>query len=298
MKSFLIRWPSLVFAVSSIVIFNAEQVFAAPEEKPRVAAKMPVVGEGVSKSAREYLNLTTLLAEMEASLQATRKFEVLSREKSSLLAVREEQKFAKSDLTKGNAAREGALENADYLIIPTVQGFVFSRSVSSVPNLADKYIQKDSGRLEINAQVLDTSTGAIKTTFYMKADFATEGKVVNSSGGQPSSVYFTNMAKKVSAQMADQLVDTVFPMRVLNSQNKQVWINRGDDGGLKTGDTLNVYRPGAELIDPDTGEKLGSAETLLTKVKVVRVNPKFTIAEISGKDPNEPIQKGDILRKP
>jgi len=298
MRSVLIRRLSLVFSILSIVVFSTGTVFAAPAEKPKVAIKMPEAGEGVSKSALKHLNLPKLLAEMEASLQAARKFEVLSREKSNLIAIREEQEFAKSDLTKGNAAREGALENADYLVIPTVQDFVFYRSIKPVPNLVDKYIREDSGRLEINAQILDTSTGAIKTTFYMKATFGTKEKVVNSRSGAPSSTHFTNMAKKVSAQMADQLVDTVFPMQVLNSQNKQVWINRGKDGGLKVGDVLNVYRPGVELVDPDTGESLGSAEAFLAEVKVVRVNPKFTIAEVSGKDLSEPLQKGDILRKP
>jgi hypothetical protein len=34
------------------------------------------------------------------------------------------------------------------------------------------------------------------------------------------------------------------------------------------------------------------------KVKVTRVNPKFTIAEPIAKKVKEPIQKGDILRKP
>jgi hypothetical protein len=298
MKNTLIRRSKIALTILGIVALISNPALAESSEKPRVAIKMPTVGEGVSKYANKYLNLPKLLAEMEASLQATRKFEVLSRNKAALSAVREEQEFAKSDLAKGNAAQEGVLENADYLVIPTVQGFVFYRSAKSVPNLASKYVRRDSGRLEINAQILDTSTGAIKNTFYMKSSFATKDQVVNSKGGVPSSVHYTNMAKKVSAQMADQLVDTVFPMRVLNSQNGQVWINRGQDGGLKDGDSLNVYRPGEALIDPDTGENLGSAEVFLTKVKVVRVNPKFTIAEISGEGLENPIQKGDILRKP
>ena len=152
--------------------------------------------------------------------------------------------------------------------------------------------------LEVNAQAVDTTSGAIKATFYLKSSFATKDAVVNTKGGSPSSVHFVKMAKKVSAQMADQLVDTVFPMRVLNRKANQVWINRGKDGGLKVGDILNVYRPGEELIDPDTKERLGSAEKLVGKIKVARVNPKFTIAEIQSKDTQEPIEKGDIVRKP
>ncbi len=270
----------------------------AAKAKPRVAIKMPTVGEGVSKYAKRYLNLTTLLDEMEASIQKTRKFELLSRKKAVLQEIREEQQFAKSDLTKGNAAAEGQMENANFLILPVVQDFKFYRSSKPVPNIANKYVRQDSGMLELNAQVIDTSTGGIKTTFYMKSTFATGKKVVNSKGGAPSSVYFTKMAKAVAAQMADQLVDAVFPMKVLNVQGDQVWINRGKDGGLKKGDVLKVFRPGVALIDPDTGENLGSAETEIGKIKVVRINPKFTIAKVITKGATEPVQRGDIVRVP
>lgn len=298
MKNSVIRLEALMLIILGLTVFVSMPAFAEARQKPRVAINMLLVNDGINKYALKHLNLLKLLSEMEASIQAARKFEVLSRNKANLSAVRKEQKFAKSDLAKGNAAQEGSLVNADFLIIPTVQSFVFYRSAKPVPNLAGKYVRRDSGRLEINAQVLDTGTGAIKTTFYMKSSFATKDQVVNGKGGAPSGAHFTAMAKKVSAQMADQLIDTVFPMRVLNSKNGQVWINRGGDGGLKKGDTLNVYRPGEALIDPDTGENLGSAEALVTKVKVARVNPKFTIAEIIGKGANGPVQKGDILRKP
>jgi hypothetical protein len=267
-------------------------------EKPSVAIKSPVAGEGVSKGSLRSLNLSQLLAEMEASIQATRKFEVVTRQKDKLGAIREEQEFAQSDFAKGNAAQEGQLKNANYLIIPVVQHFEFGRSTRPVPNISNKYFRRDSGLLEINAQVLDTTSGAIKTTFYLKSSFGTSDEVVNSSGGGPGSGYFVTMAKKVAAQMADQLVDTVFPMRILNVQDNQVWINRGADGGLKVNETLNVYKPGAELVDPDTNEKLGSAEKLIGKIKVVRVNPKFTIAEVQTKDMKDPIDKGYVIRKP
>ncbi len=288
----------LIVAAVTCVLLPPLQAVAAPKAKPRVAIKTPRVGEGVSKYAQRYLKLSIILDEMEASIQKTRKFELLSRNKAVLQDVREEQEFAKSDLTKGNAAKEGRLENAAFLILPTVQDFKFYRSSKPVPNIENKYVRRDSGMLEINAQLIDTTTGGIKTTFYMKSTFATGKKVVNSKGGAPSSVYFTKLAKAVAAQMADQLVDAVFPMRVLNVQGRQVWINRGKDGGLKKGDRLKVFRPGVALIDPDTGENLGSAETEMGQVKVVRVNPKFTIAETIDKTMTGPIEKGDILRKP
>lgn len=281
----------------AIFCFVSLSVSAAPRAKPVIAIKEAKIGDGVSKYSRKYLNLGVIWDEMEAAIQKNRKFTLVSRKKDVLQDIREEQEFAKSDLTAGNAAAEGQIKNANFLILPTVQDFKFYRSSTPVPNLENKYVRRDSGMLEINAQVIDTATGGIKTTFYLKSSFATGKSVVNSKRGVPNSIHFTKMAKKVAAQMTDQLVDAVFPMRILNIQSKQVYINRGKDGGLKKGDVLKVFRPGIELIDPDTGESLGSAETEIGQIKVTRINPKFTIAEIVKTMPEELVEKGDIVRE-
>jgi hypothetical protein len=269
---------------------------AAAPEKPRVAVMEPMVGEGISKWSKNYLNLQTLWDEMEASIQKSRKFEVLSRKKAVLESIAQEQAAAKSDAFAGDAAPTGQLKNANYQIIPVVQDFKFYRSSKPVPNLESKYWRRDAGMLEMQAQVIDVASGAIKSNFYMKSNFGTKKQVVNSKGGAPNSVHFTRMAKAVSGQMADQLVDLVFPMVVLNVQADQLWINRGQDGGLKQGDKLKVFRPGVDLIDPYTGERLGGAETEIGTAEVTRVNPKFTILKGSGL--SEPAQQGDIVRKP
>ncbi|MFK5984948.1 MAG: FlgT C-terminal domain-containing protein [Pseudomonadota bacterium] len=292
-KHFTLLWA--FFVALTLVSINAN---AAKRAKPIVAIKKAKIGEGVSKYSKKYLNLSTLWDEMEASIQKNRKFTLVSRKANVMQEIREEQQFANSDLSAGNAASEGQMQNANFLILSTVQDFKFYRSSKAVPNLDNKYIRRDSGMLELNVQVIDTSTGAIKTTFYLKSSFATGKKVVNRKGGVPNSIHFTKMAKKVAAQMTDQLVDIVFPMRVLNIQGNKVFINRGKDGGLKKGQILQVFKPGVALIDPDTGENLGSAETMIGKIKVTRINPKFTIAEITKNGMDEEIDRGDIVRVP
>ena len=267
-------------------------------QKPRVAIANPIIEKGISRKALSHLNLSILVSEMEASIRATRKFEVLTRQKSILKIIRKEQVFAKSNLAKGNAAKEGELENANYMIIPLVQVFHFYRTSKPIPNISGKYLVSDVGLLQINTQIIDTNTGQIKATFSLKSSFSTKQRVTNHPGGVPSSSYFTKMAKNVSAQIADQLVDTVFPMIVINVDGDFVWINRGRDGGLKIGQILNVYRPGKELIDPYTKESLGTSEIFIGKVKVIRVNPKFTVAKIVKKGIVDTVQMGYIIRKP
>jgi len=278
------------------VILPVGQAWAM--EKPRVAVLQPTVSDKISSSIRKYLNLEKLQAEMERSFLATRKFDVVTRNQNSLKVIRDEQKFAESDLAAGDAAESGTLQNADYLINSKVHIFSFYSVTPKVPNLQSKYFRTDHGILEINAQVLDTKTGKVTTTFNLKSSFSTEPRMVNSEGGIPSSEQFAKLAKKASGQMADQFLDLVFPVMVIKVSNNKVYLNRGKDGGFKKGMLLNVYSPGESLIDPYTNEELGSAEEYVGQIKVGRINPKLTTATIVPEKSEGDVTVGCIVRKP
>jgi hypothetical protein len=98
--------------------------------------------------------------------------------------------------------------------------------------------------------------------------------------------------------MADHVIALGFPVEIIKVKGNQVYLNRGKDGGFKNGMVLNVYSPGEELIDPDTGEQLGSAEEYAGQIKVSRINPKFTIATIVAGKQQMDFAKGFIIRKP
>jgi hypothetical protein len=285
--------------LASALIF-APAIFAA-DDLPAVAVKEPKVGEKVSKYARRHLNIERLWAELESSFRATRKLRVLSRDKDVIADIREEQQFAESDLARGDAAATGEMSNAHYLVLPKVQDFKFYRSANPLPNFDSKYRRSDSGMIQLTVQMVDTSSGQVKATFDLSSRFATKAQIVNSKAGSPNSTHFTKMAKDVGAQLADQFVAAVFPMKVVKrSRGNQVIINRGKDGGMKMGETLEVFFAGEELIDPDTGMSLGSSEEFVGTVQVVRINPKVTYAKILTEvDPeNGPINTGDIVRRP
>jgi len=269
-------------------------------EQPGVAIKEPRVGEKISKYSRKHLNLELLWAELESSFRNTRKFRVLSRNKEVMADIREEQQFAESDLAKGDAATSGAMSNANYLIVPKVQNFKFYRSSKLLPNFDDKYRRQDSGLIHLTAQMVDTVTGQVVSTFDLKSSFSTKSKIVNSKGGVPNNLHFTKMAKAVSAELADQFVDAVYPMKVVKrTRSNQVIINRGKDGGLKKGQKYEVFFAGEELVDPDTGESLGSSEEFVGTIKIVRINPKASYGKIISEEDSEnaPIGVGDIVRK-
>lgn len=287
-----------MFAFLMLILFMFSTLPALALEKPRVAILQAKVSDKVSKNSRKRLNLEKLQSEMEASFLAARKFDVVTRNKEALGVILDEQQFARSSFSAGDAAQSGQLQNADYLIRPEVHIFSFYASTHKVPNLQSKYFRTDHGVLEINAEVLDTKTGQVKSTFSLKKSFSTKERMVNSSGGSPSPEYFTKLAKGVSAQMVDQFLDLVFPVEIIKVKNNQVYLNRGKDGGLKKGEILNVYTKGEVLIDPHTGEDLGTAEEYVGEIEVTKINPKFTIAKILAKKMVGDITRGCIVRKP
>jgi hypothetical protein len=281
------------------VVWSSQSI--AETVQPAVAIKAPKVGEKVPQYALRHLNAELLWAEMESAFRATRKFRVVSRNTDVMQEIRDEQKFAQSDLAKGDAATTGEMANAHYLILPKVQNFKFYRSVTALPNFDSKYRRQDSGLLHISAQMVDTTSGQVVSTFDLKSTFATAKQVVNSRGGSPNNIHFTKMAKDVSAQLADQFVDAVYPMKVVDrTKRNQIVINRGKDGGLETGQKYDVFYAGEALVDPDSGESLGSSEEFVGQIEIVRINPKVSYGKIlSEVDPdNGPIGVGDIVRKP
>ncbi|WP_169051557.1 FlgT C-terminal domain-containing protein [Neptunomonas sp. XY-337] len=292
--------PIWLIATALTLLF-ATQLHAQERVQPAVAIKEPTVGDGVKGNAKKRLKLDIIWDELEASFRATRKFRVLSRNKADLAAVLEEQEFASSDLAKGDAAASGVLNNANYLILPTIQDFKFYSAHKKLPNFDSKYKRTDVGFLQISAKMIDTATGQVVANFSLSDKFNIGQGVVNGRGAVPSSKRFTKMAKTVAGQLADQFVNAVYPMKVVKRDRRgNVFINRGKDGGLKVGDIFDVFYAGEEMIDPDTGESLGASEEYVGQVKVSRINPKFTVAKVVKEldATNAPIGVGDILRTP
>lgn len=59
----------------------------------------------------------------------------------------------------------------------------------------------------------------------------------------------------------------------------KVVVNAGSNSYINEGDTLEVYQPGQEVTDPDTGESLGTLDFVKAKLRVVDVFPKMCVCE-------------------
>jgi hypothetical protein len=103
------------------------------------------------------------------------------------------------------------------------------------------------------------------------------------------------IADKMAGKVAQRITDTIFPAKVLVVRDRVVTLNRGEGTDIAVGEVWEAFAQGEALIDPDTGENLGSEEVAVGFVRVISVAPKFSRAEVCGIDRG--IAKGCILRK-
>lgn len=292
----------LNFLKTAVVVFvgllsaASMSVYAQAAAKWRVAVAELQISQSLSASAAKTVQQSSLRTDIEDAIRNGRKFEVVTRDVAKMAAIRTEQQFAQSGLAAGDAAATGQLSNAQSLVIVEVQNFSFGRSSSKVPNIDSKYRISDHAAIDLNVQIIDTSKGTMTGSFNVSAK-AASGTSISNSVGAPNRAILDKALASAAADLANQLSDTIFPITVIQSKGKQLFVNRGKDGGLKVGETFVIFRPGEALIDPTTGENLGSAEEEVGTAKVVRINPKFTVMQVIQGD-SALMEPGFILRRP
>jgi len=75
----------------------------------------------------------------------------------------------------------------------------------------------------------------------------------------------------------------------------QIYINLGESSGIKVGDEVRIYREGEVILDPKTNEILDRELDLIAKARVMEVRDKLSIALVTTKFKNLPIQNEDIV---
>ena len=102
------------------------------------------------------------------------------------------------------------------------------------------------------------------------------------------------LSKSLAAKIAARATEVAFPAKVVAKTGSLVTVNRGDGTDIAVGDVYEVYAPSGDLIDPDTGENLGSEEIPVGRVEITAVRPKFSLSR-AVKDNG--IARGHVLRK-
>lgn len=228
-------------------------------------------------------------------LNASRKFEIVGR--SDLKEVIKEQELAASgNVASGdpNAAQAGQLAGAKYLLVGTIDDFEDATEKMEFANL-NRVGYKRKIRLSTTAKIYDSTTGKLMESVNVrleKKDDRMDQEAIQRNAEQTDALLL-EITRDAAEQIATRVADVVFPIRVLIKRDTQITINRGEGTGVEVGQMFNVYALGEQLVDPDTGEVLGSEEVMVGKARIESVRPKFSTAEVLE---DMGIAKGAVLR--
>jgi len=74
-----------------------------------------------------------------------------------------------------------------------------------------------------------------------------------------------------------------------------VYINLGEDSGIKVGDEIKIFQEGEVILDPKTNEVLDRELDLIAQARIMTVKEKLSIALVTTKFSNTDILPTDIV---
>ena len=269
--------------------------------------------EDKSNQRGDWHNIGTGVAEMlVTALSETKKYTLIERTK--LAAVLDEQKLGASGAVSAQtAAKIGRLLGANYIITGAVTEFGVKDSKIGVGGLekvlpfgGGAKVSKTKARAVIDVRAIDTVSAQIVAAASGEGEKTSAEFSGNVSIAPSFDFGKDGFDETILGKAARKAVDTVTvalsakfeaagsgAVKIIKIAGNQIYINSGEADGEKVGHSYEIYRAGENMLDPDTGESLGSEEEKIGTAKVTKVNPKFSIAETKATG----VQKTDTLKE-
>ena len=231
-------------------------------------------------------------------------------ERQTLGDVMAEQDLANSGRAqKSQSAQTGKLVNAQILVKGTVTEFESnSQGSDSGVGFGGFKIgaKRDEAHVGLIIRLIDTTTGEVLDSQRVEGKAASGGTSfgMNVAGVDFGTSGFSKTPLGKATQMAiDNAVSIIaaklknvpFQARIVKvNGDDEVLISGGQKTGVSEGDTFTIYSVGESLVDPATGEQLGSEMEKKGGVKVTKVEEKY--AKAKSDVPLKGIKAGDIVK--
>jgi len=231
-------------------------------------------------------------------------------ERKELDKVLAEQRLGRSGaVTPQTAPAVGKLLGVDLLVLGSITELgTKDRDVSGGTNLFGAKINAKTARAAVDIRLVNTTTGEIVAA---ETEEGTESTV--GVGGRYKAINFADFSQwndtdigKAAREAIDETVNLItkniakipWTGRIIKvSEDGTVIMKPGSEGNVTTDMEFDVFHPGEELKDPDTGLVLGHEEAKVGHIKVTEdmLNGKAAKAKIVN---GTGLQSGDYVREP
>ena len=255
---------------------------------------------------------------MVNALLNTNRFRVFERAK--LDAILQEQDFQHFSglVDQTTAVKLGKMIGVDAILTGSITNISFKKGGGI--SIAGVKIRKSYAKVVMTIRIIDVTTGEILFSTVQEEEASKSGV----SGVLPIPIpggigfsheeavdilsavelicnkvvlnFVTKMDRKTVELSSAPLEGYVVKVESTSSGGIiQVYINLGESSGIKVGDEVRIYREGEVIIDPKTNEVLSRELDLIAQAKVMKVEDKLSIAMVTTKFRNIPIQQLDIV---
>lgn len=241
--------------------------------------------------------------------QLSQKFSVVERDKLALI-LKEQGLATSGAVDPKTAAQVGKMLGIKYIITGAVDSFSINNTRAGIGGiggalggLGGNMVQAEA---VISMRIIDTTTAERLVSVSAEGEVKKGGAQYRGTGMSRDAEWgiASEAAEKASKELVKKFVagnysaklstgaPAVLEGKIIKVDGQRAWINIGGSSGVKVGDRFNVFKIGEELIDPDSGAKLGATEEKIGTAEVVDAQEKFAIVTVTGKAAN-----GMVLRK-
>jgi TolB-like protein len=202
----------------------------------------------------------TLRDRITAHLVQARRFAVVDRSQDNAYA--QEMALLQSGNTPlTEQARLGQVIGADYIVTGKLRQIAATRSDRVLELTGEVVTNTTPGSAEADCQVIKIATRQIK--------WAGTARI---SGG--------DAVDQVGARIADDITQTIYPMRLISSEDPANLVISQGGNSLRVGQRFRAMVLGEMMTDPYTHEPLGQVEREAGVVEIRRVDAKLSYAQI------------------
>lgn len=219
-------------------------------------------------------------------------------ERTQLGAILREQGFQNIAVTPDNAVELGKLSGADYTLVgkvtmafveknPTATTIATIGSALGLEGISEKaggFVHKFKGRIGLEYRLVDNTTGEIITAKVVEG---------NKSGSSVASAFHN--ACKDAADNFLRALDNVNPFRarIAAIDGADIYIDKGSESGVRTGEILIVARETEPIIV--NGKIVAMKQNEVGKLKVVEVNSDYAVCKKEGHFND--VKAGDVVKR-
>lgn len=243
---------------------------------------------------------------LTTELMKTNRFVVVERQ--ALQDVVGEQELGQTGLVKKEtAAKVGQMLGAQIIVRGIVSEFEMQESGGGA-GIAIAGIRlggkSSNAHVAVDIRLVDSTTGQVLHSHNAAGKATSSGLAVGISKGDVdfgADAFQKTPLGQATRQAIHDAVHFIilnmekmpFAARVVKVEGSKVYVNAGASMNIQHGTKFSAYSVGEDIVDPETGLKLGADEKLVGTVEVLDVQDKYSIGTLTS---GSGLKRGDVLK--